>query len=140
MLPRFVILSIVLSTTSALGQEGPQQTSVPRPVAIQSAPTVAGKWRMSIVFDDSPRAAGLELEQHGGKVRGRLIASFAGGEVPIEGEFADGKLTFSGATTGGPHPGMQLDFSATLKNDDSLAGTMSWQVGDFAWTAERISG
>jgi hypothetical protein len=94
---------------------------------------------MSIVFNDGPRAVGLELKQDGRKVTGRLVASFAGGEVPIEGEFVDGKLTFSGATSGGPHPGLQLDFSATLKEDDSLAGTFSSQIGDFAWTADKLN-
>jgi hypothetical protein len=110
-----------------------------RPIAVQAnTPSVSGKWRMSIVFNDGPRAAGLELKQEGRKVTGRLVASFAGGEAAIEGEFIDRKLTFSGATSGGPHPGLQLEFSATLKEDDSLAGTFSSPIGDFPWTAERL--
>ena len=107
--------------------------------AWSQAPAVAGKWRMTIEFADEARPAGLELKVDGQKVTGRFVAAFAGGDIPVEGELTNGTLTFSGSTTGGPHPGMQLDFSATLK-DDKLAGAMSAPFGDFRWTAERLDG
>ena len=107
--------------------------------AWSQTPAVAGKWRMTIEFTDESRPAGLDLKVDGRKITGRFVASFAGGDIPIEGELTNGTLTFSGSTTGGPHPGMQLDFSATLK-DDKLTGAMSAPFGDFRWTAERLDG
>lgn len=56
----------------------------------------------------------------------------------LEGEFANGRLTFSASTTGGPHPGMPLDFSVTLSEGGTLDGSMSAPFGDFTWTAERL--
>lgn len=93
---------------------------------------------MTIEFTDEARVAGLEIVEKDRSVTGKFVASFAGGEVPIEGEWADGTLTFQASTTGGPHPGMSLDFTATLKDNATLAGTMSAPFGDFAWTAQRI--
>jgi hypothetical protein len=98
----------------------------------------AGSWKMTINFSDEARAAGLEIVIKDRAVSGKFVAAFAGGEVPIEGEIADGTLSFQASTTGGPHPGMSLDFTATLKDNATLAGTMSAPFGDFAWTAERI--
>lgn len=101
-------------------------------------PGVAGTWRLSIDFHGEARDAGVEIKVDGRAVTGRLVAGFVGGEVPIEGEFAGGTLTFSASTTGGPHPGAQLDFSATLTEGGTLDGSMSAPFGDFKWTAERL--
>ena len=107
------------------------------PAAAQGK-TVAGRWKMAIQFNDDTRPAGLEIALDGKTVSGKFIAAFAGGEVPIEGEIAGETLTFSASTTGGPHPGMQLDFSGTLKGDGTLAGKLSAPFGDFSWTAQRL--
>jgi hypothetical protein len=107
------------------------------PVLAQSK-TVAGRWKMAIQFTDETRPAGLEIVLKGREVSGKFVAAFAGGDVPIEGEIDGDALTFSASTTGGPHPGMQLDFSATLKGDGTLAGKLSAPFGDFSWTAQRL--
>lgn len=107
------------------------------PVGAQGK-TVAGRWKMTIQFTDDARQAGLEITLKGRDVSGKFVAAFAGGEVPIEGEIEGDTLTFSASTTGGPHPGMQLDFSGTLKGDGALAGKLSAPFGDFSWTAERL--
>jgi hypothetical protein len=108
------------------------------PIAHVSQNTAAGGWKMTIQFPDQARPAGLELVLTGDVVSGKFVADFAGGDVPIEGDVADGILTFQASTTGGPHPGMSLDFTATLKDNATLAGTLSAPFGDFAWTAERV--
>ena len=100
--------------------------------------TVAGRWKMAIQFNDDTRAAGLEIDLKGSAVSGKFVAAFAGGEVPIEGEVEGNTVTFSASTTGGPHPGMQLDFSGTLKGDGTLDGKLSAPFGDFSWTAQRL--
>ena len=107
------------------------------PVGAQGK-TVAGRWKMTIQFTDDARPAGLEIVLKAREVSGKFVAAFAGGEVPIEGEIEGDTLTFSASTTGGPHPGMQLDFSGALKGDGTLAGKLSAPFGDFSWTAERL--
>lgn len=98
----------------------------------------AGKWKMTIEFTNGSQQAGLEIKISGRKVSGTFAAAFAGGEVPIEGEIDDRKITFSAATTGGPHPGMHLDFSAALRDDGTLAGKLAAPFGDFDFTAEKM--
>lgn len=98
---------------------------------------VTGRWRVYITFDSGPVAGTFDLKQEGERVTGRFSAGFTGGEVPVEGELSHGKLTLSGSTTSGPHPGEQLDFVADVKTNDAMSGTLSWQPGDFAWKAER---
>ena len=107
------------------------------PVLAQSK-TVAGRWKVAIQFSDETRPAGLEIVLKGREVTGKFVAAFAGGDVPIEGEIDGDSLTFSASTTGGPHPGMQLDFSGSLKGDGTLAGKLSAPFGDFSWTAQRL--
>ena len=106
--------------------------------AQSNAAGFAGNWKLMIAFHDEARPAGLQIVVKDHAVSGTFVAAFAGGEVPIEGEIADGKLTFQVSTTGGPHPGMSLDFTATLKDNATLAGTMSAPFGDFTWNGERI--
>lgn len=98
----------------------------------------AGKWKLTIQFDSGANESGLELKIAGKKITGRFIAAFAGGEVPVEGEIEGETITFTAATTGGPHPGMQLDFSATLKGTDTLSGKLAAPFGEFAFTGERV--
>jgi hypothetical protein len=115
---------VLALTSSALTQSGD--------------PNVSGRWRVAITFDQGPIAGTFDLKQQGEGVTGRFVASFTGGDVPVEGEFSHGKLTLSGTTSGGPHPGQRLDFSADVKGHDAMSGMLSWEPGDFAWTAERI--
>jgi hypothetical protein len=101
--------------------------------------SVAGTWKVAIDFEQQHATAGLELKVDGRKVTGTLVTAFAGGSVPLEGEFADGKLTFSISTTGGPHPGIQVDFYGTLTQDGTLEGKLSGIAeGETPWTAQRI--
>jgi hypothetical protein len=100
--------------------------------------SVSGRWRVTITFDQGPVTGTFDLKQQGETVTGRFAAGFTGGDIPLEGEISHGKLTLSGTTTGGPHPGQQLDFAAEMKGPDAMSGMLSWEPGDFAWTAERL--
>ena len=101
-------------------------------------PNVSGRWRVTMTFDQGPVVGTFDLKQEGETVTGRFASGFTGGDVPVEGEFSHGKLTLSGTTTGGPHPGQHLDFSANVNTTDAMSGMLSWEPGDFAWTAQRI--
>jgi hypothetical protein len=96
---------------------------------------VAGKWTMSV--DGGPHGAttmGLRLEQKGKKVTGTFASPH--GDVPVEGEFAEGALKLATVVTGGE--GMRVTFNAKLKEGGTLAGYLSSEMGDMKWTAERV--
>ena len=99
----------------------------------QSAPGVAGRWTMSVKggpHGDTPM--GLTLEQNGKKVSG-VLATPHGDDLQMEGEFAAGTLTL--ATPGGGES--KIAMTAKLKDDGTLDGYLSSQMGDMTWTARR---
>ena len=78
---------------------------------------------------------GLTLEQNGKKVSG-IFATPHGDDLQLEGEFAEGTLTL--ATPGGGEA--KITMTAKLKDDGTLDGYLSSQMGDMTWTARRASG
>lgn len=103
----------------------------------QSKPaTLTGAWDLET--KDSPHGAmtlGLVLTQDGAKVTGKLMIPHAG-EIPLAGEFASGKLAMS-TPPGGDHA---LRLGATLKDDGTLTGYVSSEMGDMTWTGTRAAG
>ena len=59
------------------------------------------------------------------------------GEVPLEGEFADGKLWFS-ITVASNGNNIQVAFNGAFKTDGTLAGTLDYGQGSVPWTASRV--
>ncbi len=101
--------------------------------AAAAAPSVAGTWTMNVT--GSPHgdvAMGLALKQDGTKVTG--IFNSPHGDMEVAGEFVNGELKI--ATTAGAEDEKIL-FNAKLKDDGSLAGYISSQMGDMKWTATR---
>ena len=98
--------------------------------------TVTGAWTMTIESGGSHQdmKATLELVQKGAAISGTFTSPHSGNR-PVEGEFKDGKLSF-GLTT--PDGQQRIGFSATLRDDDTLAGYMSTPSGDMKWTATRV--
>lgn len=106
-------------------------------MSAQGDKRVAGQWRMTIDFPSGARTATLDLTVDGPTLTGKFSSSFSG-EVPLEGEVEGVDLRFSGTTTSGPHPGVQIDFTGRLTDDNALGGSMSAHFGDFKWTASRV--
>ena len=77
---------------------------------------------------------GLTLEQNGKKVSG-ILATPHGDDLQMEGEFAAGTLTL--ATPGGGES--KITMTAKLKDDGTLDGYLSSQMGDMTWTARRTN-
>jgi hypothetical protein len=99
----------------------------------QKAPSVAGRWTMSVKggpHGDTPM--GLVLEQKGKMVTG-TFATPHGDDFPVDGEFAEGTLTI--ATAGGGDA--RISLTAKLRADDTLEGYLSSQMGDMTWTGRR---
>jgi hypothetical protein len=98
-------------------------------------PSVAGRWTMSVdAGAHGTTSMGLVLEQEGQKVTGTFLSPH--GETPVQGKFVDGTLELATTSKGDDAP--QITFSATLKEDGTLAGYLSSQRGDLTWTAERV--
>jgi hypothetical protein len=101
--------------------------------SVAAAPGVTGTWSMAV---DSPHGAatmGLVLKQDGRKVTG-TFASGHTADMAVAGEFADGNLKIE-TIEGGES---RIIFTGKLKEDGTLAGYLSSQMGDMKWTATRV--
>jgi hypothetical protein len=118
----------------------PQQADPPKPQQKpeQKAPaSVAGKWDVTVDTDQGSMQSTLDLKQDGKKVTGTLTSPQGAG--PVEGEYAEGKLTFS-MSFDGPNGSVQIGFNATVKDDGSLIGTLDFGGQPIAWHAVRSKG
>jgi hypothetical protein len=99
------------------------------------APSVAGTWSVAVVDSPhGPAAISLALQQDGTRVTGTFAISGHAPDMALEGEFVDGVLKLE--TTGdGDH---KVIFNAKLKDDGTLAGSVSGPMGEMQWTAERV--
>jgi hypothetical protein len=122
-----------VSALAAQTQQAPPAPPAPAAKPDAAAPTVAGNWNISMDYGQGPTDIGAVFKLDGKKVTGALNSQM--GEVPLAGEFADGKLTFSIDVNG-----MSLTFTSTLKDADTMTGTMGGQMGDVPWVAKRIKG
>ena len=77
---------------------------------------------------------GLTLKQEGTHVSGTFASPH--GDMAVDGEFSEGTLKLS--TTGG-QTDSQITFEAKLKEDATLDGYVSSQMGDMRFTAQRTT-
>jgi len=99
----------------------------------KAAAGIAGRWTMSVKGGPHGDATmGLALEQKGKQVSG-IFATPHGDDLQVQGEFAEGTLTL--ATPGGGDS--KITMTAKLKDDGTLDGYLSSQMGDMTWTARR---
>lgn len=89
---------------------------------------ITGTW----TFSASEYILRLVLMQKGKNITGTLDSPH--GPIPIKGEFSDGQIKFSGTSEA-----IQLSATGALKNDGSLAGNLTSNAGDMAWTAVRTA-
>ena len=130
-------VGIVFALPALAAAQGTQagQAKPDPPKADAKAPTgIAGKWTMSIDPGSGPMQLPIEFKMDGKKVTGTVIGP-QGEPANLEGEFADGKLSF---TVTIPDGSMSIPFKATLKEDGSLTGTLSMEGNEIAWTATRV--
>ena len=106
----------------------------PAPKPEQKAAGIDGNWNMSLEGPQGPMQIALVLKQDGTKVTGTLTSQM--GETALQGTFEENKLAFSISFDGGSGP-MEIYFAAELKEDGTLAGTLSGPMGDMPWVAER---
>lgn len=95
---------------------------------------VAGQWTLNVKSPHGEVGMALDLKQDGSKVTGTL-ATPHGDNLPVEGEFAAGTVTL--ATAGSSDA--RITMTAKLKDDGTLDGYLSSQMGDMTWTARRTA-
>jgi len=123
-LARFIVIAALAGTIASLNAQTDKKAT----------PTVAGSWTMSVESPQGATAMGLTLQQEQKKVTGTFSSPH--GDSRVEGEFADGTLTL--ATTAGDDHSVQATFTAKLKENGTLSGYVSSQMGDMPWTATRV--
>ena len=102
----------------------------------KAAANVGGTWTVAV---KGPAAHGdmeatMQLKQEGKAISGTFAVH--GTEHTLKGEFTESTLTLE--TTDTPAD-KGLTFTATLKDDGSLAGYLSGPMGDMQWTATRAA-
>ena len=138
MLKHLAIAAGIVAATavSTSAQQAGQTALQPDPKAEKKeAPSIVGKWNLSVETQQGAMASVLTMKLDGKKVTGTV--SGQNGELPIEGEWTDNKLTFSLTFQGGGGS-MQIGFAGAFKEDGTLAGTMDIGGQPSTWKAERI--
>ena len=103
--------------------------------AAAGAPALTGSWKMRVEGGPHGDATmGLELKQDGSRVTGTFISGHTA-DMEVAGEFVGGELKLQ--TTAGTDDSRIL-FTAKLRDDGTLAGYLSSQMGDMKWTASRV--
>jgi len=123
-----LVVAIVLGVSTVSAQAKTQSNDA------KGSVTIAGTWNMNV--EGQQNTITLTLKQQGKKVTG-TFANPQRGVVPLDGEFADGKLTFSVTLGGGHGGGRQLSFQGEMKKDGTLTGKAQGPRGDMMWTARR---
>jgi hypothetical protein len=103
--------------------------------AVAAAPNLSGRWTVSVQTPHGDISAAMVLKQDGKKVTGTVENPHGGSDHTLAGEFVEGTLDL--ATTDGDDSGSMI-FKAKLKDDVTLAGYLSSQMGDLPFTATRI--
>jgi hypothetical protein len=122
-------IAMIAAATSLAAQSGQ------KPETKEPPPSPVGKWNLVATINGNEMTNLLTVKLDGKKLTG----TFAGqqGELPIEGEFENGKLWFS-ITVPSNGNSVQVSFSGAFKTDGTLAGSLDYGQGSIPWTAARV--
>ena len=133
------LLAAMLMLATGLAAQTPQSPKEPAPAAKpdpKAAPALTGKWSLSVDTPQGTMLNTMDLKVDGKKVTGTIASQM--GTSELEGEFADGKLTFN-MSVDTPNGNLQIAWTGALKDDGTLSGTASvGDMGQMNWTASRI--
>ena len=131
---RFALVLTLLTATSIAAAA---QTPAPPQAAAPAADTtkVDGAWAMNVDTPQGAMAVSLILKSEGKKITGTITRPQ--GDAPLEGEFADGKIAFA-ISIESPEGAMSIGFAGAMKEDGTMAGTLTGPFGEAPWTASRV--
>ena len=96
---------------------------------------VDGKWAMNVQTPQGAMDVSLDLKSEGKKITGTITSPQ--GDAPLEGEYADGKIAFA-ISIESPEGAMAIGFAGAMKDDGTMAGTLTGPFGEAPWTASRV--
>lgn len=130
------IAAAIVLTMPALAAAQATQAKPEPPKAEAKAPaSIAGKWTMTLDPGSGPIEAAIEFKQDEKKITGTVLGP-DGNPAALTGEFADGKLKFTVSTP----DGNQIAFSATAKDENSMAGAIDFNGQQVPFTLSRVKG
>ena len=132
---RFAFAAALLSIAVAgapVSVSAAQDQASPAPADTKS---VDGKWTMDVQTEQGAMTVGVDFKSDGKKITGTI--SGPQGDAPLVGEFADGKIAF-GISIDSPEGAMAIGFAGAMKEDGTMAGTLTGPFGDAPWTAARV--
>jgi hypothetical protein len=122
---------LFLSLLLAAPMPAPFLPQSPPPAnSVKPAPSVAGRWAMTVDLENPNSSSTLEITLEGNKVSGTIVGA---NTFAIIGEYVDGKLTFSLQY----NEQTRVSFAGQLKEDGTLGGTMEYGEGPVTWRAKR---
>ncbi|MBA3949610.1 MAG: hypothetical protein H0X44_06645 [Acidobacteria bacterium] len=127
-----VLAAVVIGASSATTAAQAAQAS---PAAKADTTKVDGKWAMNVQTPQGAMDVALELKSEGKKITGTITSPQ--GDAPLEGEFADGKIAFA-ISLESPEGAMAIGFAGAMKDDGTMAGTLTGPFGEAPWTASRV--
>jgi hypothetical protein len=92
---------------------------------------------VTVASDQGSITSTMVLKQDGKSITGTFSNPHGEGLLPVVGQLVDGALTFNVDMKADDHE-MHLAFKGAVKDDGSLAGTMTSQMGESKWTAVRM--
>jgi hypothetical protein len=101
-----------------------------------AAPGIAGTWTSTVETPHGALAMSFVLQvdaKDPKKVTGTFTGEHMGEKLPLEGEYADGRLEF----TVGEDAGLRIIARLDQKDADVLNGALSTELGDLAFVAKR---
>ncbi len=129
---RFALAFVLAAVVTGAPSTATAQAS---PAAKADTTKVDGKWAMNVQTPQGAMDVALELKSAGKKITGTITSPQ--GDAPLEGEFADGKIAFA-ISIESPEGAMTIGFAGAMKDDGTMAGTLTGPFGEAPWTASRV--
>ena len=130
-----LVLTLLSATSIAAAAQTPAPAAPQAAVPAADMTTVDGKWAMNVDTPQGAMAVSLDLKSEGKKITGTITSPQ--GDAPLEGEFADGKIAFA-ISIESPEGAMSIGFAGAMKDDGTMAGTLTGPFGEAPWTASRV--
>ena len=129
-----VVAAIIATLAILLPGDGGRIVHARQDKEKTSGPSVAGQWTLNVKSPHGEVGMALDLTQEGKKITGTL-ATPHGDDLPVTGEFIENTLTLATPGSGDS----RITMTAKLKENGTLDGYLSSQMGDMTWTARRTT-
>jgi hypothetical protein len=132
----FLMVVAVLVFAGGLAARVPQQGKPEQKPEKKVAPTVAGKWAMTLEISMGTGTPTLDLKQDGEKIAGTYTGRY--GTFPLEGSLKERAIRFSFTMTA-EGQSVEMSFTGEVAEDgQTMKGTaVLGELGDATWNAKR---